>query len=275
MRIRLFPSYVAVAIAAGLCLLQPALRAQAPSTPEETEQFLLTAEIVEARQIGQGSTNPWRLTLSNGTYRHDAAFQSVDVRLAGLQRVGPRTEVGFADSYHFNIAAYRLARLLGLGEIVPPTVEREWRGRRGALSWWILDAFDERARMAAKRQPPVAASWFDQTQRMHVFGELVYDTDRNQTNILYTEVPGDWKLWMIDFTRAFRPFDEIRQPDRLTRISRELIERMRALDGDAVRKAVGPHLTAAEFGALMARRDLIVAFVDKLVVEKGEAAVLY
>lgn len=276
MRTRPFPSSVAFAIVSGLVLALPAVHAQqGPATPEEVEHFLLNAEIVDARQIGQGVTNPWRLTLADGAYRHDAAFQSVDRRTTGVQRVGGRTEMNFADSYHFNIAAYRLARLLGLGDIVPPTVERFWRGRRGALSWWIDDAFDEKQRIEENRPPPKVASWIDQTYRMYLFGELVYDTDRNQTNILYTLAPGDWKLWMIDFTRAFRPFSEIRLPQRLYRVNRAVIEQMRALKADEVREAMGRHLTPAEFGSLMSRRDHIIAFVDKLVAEKGEAAVLY
>jgi len=270
-------SAVAVVVAAGLILATlPSVGAQqGPTTPQEIEQFLLTADIVGAEQIGQGVTNPWRLTLSNGTYKHDAAFQSVEQRSRGVERVGNRTEMNFADSYHFNIAAYRLATLLGIGDIMPPTVERQWRGRRGALSWWIDDAFDEKQRIEENRPPPKVGSWINQTYRMYLFGELVYDTDRNQTNILYTEVDGDWKLWMIDFTRAFRPFDEIRLPQRLYRANRELLEAMRRLDPAQVRKAMGNHLTGPEANALMARRDLIVAFIDKLVKEKGEAAVFY
>ena len=41
----------------------------------------------------------------------------------------------------------------------------------------------------------------EQHGRMRMFAELVYDTDRNHGNILYDT---DWKLWMIDFSRAFR-----------------------------------------------------------------------
>ncbi len=258
---------------------QPGLAAQprqgAPFTPEQIEQFLLTAEIVGARQLGQGVTNPWRLTLSDGSFRHDAAFQSVDVRRDGVQQVGTRGEIAFADSYHFNIAAYRLARLVGLGDMVPPTVERRWRGRPGALSWWIDDAFDEKQRQEANRQPPNTRSWQNQTYRMYLFGELAYDTDRNQTNILYTEADDDWRLWMIDFTRAFRPFSEIRLPERIARVDGALLERLRVLDPEDVRAVMGRHLTVQELNALMARRDLIVAYVDRLAAQRGAAAVLY
>lgn len=264
-----------VALVGAMLVSLPAVRAQqGPTTLEEMEQFMLTADIVDANQIGQGVTNPWRLTLESGTYRHDVAFQSVEQRNQSI-RIGNRTELNFADSYHFNIAAYRLARLVGLGGIVPATVERVWRSRVGSFTWWVDNSFDEKARLEASKPPPNVPSWIDQTYRMYLFGELVYDTDRNQTNILYVEVEKDWKLYMIDFTRAFRPFSEIRLPQRLYRVDGKMIEAFRALDPDVVRKAVGNHLTGPEFNALMARRNQIVAFVDKLVAEKGAAAVLY
>jgi len=265
-----------VVFAALVCL--PALRAQPslpPATPEAIEEFLRTAEIVGARQLGQGVTNPWRLTLQSGSYQHDAAFQSVEQRPDGVQQLGNRGEIQFADSYHFNIAAYRLARLVGLGDMIPPSIERSWRGRAGALTWWIDNAFDEKVRQEERRTPPSARSWQNQTYRMYVFGELVYDTDRNQTNILYTEAENDWKLWMIDFSRAFRPFSELRLPARLNRVERALLDEFRALNIDKVRAAMGHHMTAQELNALMARRDLIVAYVDKLVAERGASAVLY
>ena len=36
------------------------------------------------------------------------------------------TELGFVDSYKYNIAAYRLAELLGIDDIMPVYVERNW-----------------------------------------------------------------------------------------------------------------------------------------------------
>ena len=61
--------------------------------------------------------------------------------------------------------------------------------------------------------------------RMRVFTQLVADADRNQTNLLITN---DWKLWMIDFTRAFRRKKEIASLD-VTRCDRQLLARMQAL----------------------------------------------
>ena len=106
-------------------------------------------------------------------------FESIQVR-KHVARVGQRTELMFADSYHFNIAAYRLARLLGLEDMVPVSVERRWRGRAGALTWWIDTAWDESERKAGQLRPPDIPAWSTQLYRMVVFSQLIYDTDRNE-----------------------------------------------------------------------------------------------
>ncbi len=223
-------------------------------TPQEIEQFLLTAEIVDARPIGKGVTNPWRLTLSDGTLTHDAAFQSIEKR-KDVARVGRKTELKFADSYHFNIAAYRLARLLGLDDIVPVAVERRWADQIGALTWWIDATWDETERKARQLRPPDIQAWSAQLYRMVVFSELIYDTDRNEGNILYTE---DWRLWMIDFTRAFRLWHELQRPEDLVSYEPRLFERLVALDKQSLTAAMDGHLRPAEMNAVLARRDLIV-----------------
>ena len=176
--------------------------AQRPAlSSDQIREFLLTAEVIAAEQTGTGTTEPWRLTLSDGTLTHDAHFQSVD-RNEGPRRFGDRLERNFVDSYRYNIAAYQLAERVGLGHMVPVTVEREWNGRTGAISWWIDDVmFDEATRLEECRRPDDVAVWSAQLGRMMVFAELVHDTDRNMTNVLYTR---DWTLFMIDFSRAFR-----------------------------------------------------------------------
>ena len=193
------PTAIILALLATGTLVRPvAAEESAVRTPADIEQFLLTAEVVAARPIGKGITNPWRLTLSDGTTTHDAAFQSFDRHKAVI---GQRPALQFKDSYHFNIAAYGLAALLGLDDMVPVSVGRRWKGQRGALTWWIDDAWDETERKAQGLFPPDVTAWSTQLYRMVVFAELIYDTDRNEGNILYT---ADWNVWMIDFTRAFK-----------------------------------------------------------------------
>jgi hypothetical protein len=108
-------------------------------------------------------------------------------------------------------------------------------------------------------------------QRLRVFSQLVQDTDRNLGNVLITP---DWKLIMIDFSRAFRLLPTIKEQE-ITRCDRRLLEAMEQLQLDALEKATSGYLTNDEAKAVIARRDLIVAYVHKLVAEKGEKAVLY
>ena len=93
--------------------------------------------------------------------------------------------------------------------MMPVTVHRTWDGHEGTITWWIDDAFDERTRLKEKRQPPNALAWSHQMHKMRVFAALVGDSDRNLGNVLITE---DWKLWMIDFTRAFRLWPDLKRP---------------------------------------------------------------
>jgi len=237
-------------------------------TVEQMREFLLTANVTNSKQLGTGKTHPWRLTLSDGTLTHDAAFQPVDI-LKNREVIGGQTILNFRDTYHFNIAAYELAKLLGLDNMMPVTVERSWNRQRGALAWWIPKKWD--FTNYPKPVPDVDA-WNKQMYKVLVFAELVYDTDPNMGNRLITE---DWKLWMIDFTRAFRLEHDLMEPKNLMRCDRKLLEKLRQLDPDELLEKTKPHLGKSEVKAVMARRDKIVAYFDKAVAERGEAAVLY
>jgi len=264
---------VGVAVLVWLAAAGWALVAQEPNlTEEQMREFLLKAKIVDSRPIHKGVTSPWRLTLSDGRLKHDAAYQSIDVTKAVEQMADGSNEFGFRDSYHFNIAAFELAKLVGLGDMMPVTVERSWRGDKGSLSWWLPVMMDEEQRRQKKVEPPDKNAWNKQVNRMWVFSQLVYDTDRNMTNMLITE---DWKVWMIDFSRAFRAFHKLQDPRVLGMCDRQLLERLRHLDEREVLEKTKPHLDKTLVKAVMARRDLIVAFYEKRIAEEGEAAVLY
>lgn len=262
-------------LAAVFCLAAAGLAVAADEpnlTEEQIRQFLLTAKVINSRQLGKGITNPWRLTLSDGNLTHDAAFQSIDERSASKQFSTGRTEMNFRDSYHFNIAGYELAKLVGLGDMCPCYVERKWGGKSGSLSWWVNFKWDEGDRIKQKLQPPDPEAWNKQMHRMRVFSQLIYDTDRNLGNVLITE---EWKLWMIDFTRAFRLYPDLENPKNLTKCDRQLLEKLRQLDANEVEQKTKPHLTKSEVKAVMQRRDKIVAFFQQLVAQKGENEVLY
>jgi hypothetical protein len=50
---------------------------------------------------------------------------------------------------------------------------------------------------------------------------------------------------------------------------------MRRLTAAEVAKAVGSHLTRAEVGAVIERRDVIVRLFDAKIAERGEAPILF
>jgi hypothetical protein len=242
-------------------------------TEAQKEDFLRNAKVVATHSIGKGVTHPSRLTLSDGTVTHDAAFQPVDEHKPVMQFSDGRTELNFIDSYRYNIAGYELSKLLGMDDTqIPPTVKRSWHGQDGALAWWIPWKWDEVMRTQQNVHPPDIDAWNQQMYRIRVFDELVYDTDPNLTNVLIT---ADWKVWRIDFTRAFRLFNDLRDPKDLVMCDRKLLEKLRQLDANTVLEKTKPFLTKSEVKALMARRDKIVKSFDKMVAEKGEAAVLY
>lgn len=243
---------------------------------EQIKDFLKTAKIIRTRTTSKGVTAPKRLTLTNGTITHDAVFQAVDEKqmVASLSRGGRQatTELNFVDSYRYNLAAYALAGLLGLDHMMPVYVERRWSGQVGSISWFVPSLMDESERLKKKIQPPNATDWNHQMYRMRVFTALTRDTDRNLTNVLITP---DWKVMMIDFSRAFRLQAELMHGKDLARMDRNLMARLEGLDRNEVKKAVGDWLTPGELDAMMKRRDLLVAHFKGLIAELGEAKVLY
>ena len=80
---------------------------------------------------------------------------------------------------------------------------------------------------------------------------------------------------MIDFTRAFRLWSDLKYPADLHQIDRTLLARLRELDPAAVKAATAHCLTPFEAEAVMKRRDLMVAHFDQLIKTKGSGAVLY
>lgn len=245
---------------------------QAVLTPEEMEAFLLHAPIVnQKKNAPAGTTDARRVTLSDGHTTHDAQVQDVEI-YRPLFQVGTYVEVNFRDTYRYNIAAYRLSRLLGLEE-VPMSVPRSVDGKSAAITWWIDDvAMDEGKRLKNKLQGPNSSRTSSYTLILRVFDELIQNRDRNAGNLLWTK---DWKMWMIDHTRAFRLGHELLKPAKLQRCERTLLDRMRGLTTATVTEAVGDALLKEEVEALMARRDALVKLFDDKIAKNGEKAVLY
>ncbi len=271
-RLQLLRACTVLVLAVVVGLARPAIAQEPSLTPDEVEEFLLTAEVSHSERTEKGITRPWRLTMTDGVIEHDAQFQSVDVRRA-QRNIRGRNVLQWADSYKYNIAGYRLARLIGLGHMVPVTVEREWESKKGALSWWIPAVLmDEKKRKEDGVDPPNLGQWRARYRTMLVFGQLIRDEDRNQGNILYD---AQWRLWMVDFSRAFRISEDIANPLVLQRLGRGLFMRLQRVTDEEIRDQLGPYLTELEMNGLLARREKMVDHIERRIVEHGEDRVLY
>ena len=251
-----------------------ALPQQAPAlTREQMETFLLTAPIVKERTTSTGVTKPIRATLSDGVLTHDAQFQTVDQAKA-MFAAGKASEIDFKDTYRYNIGAYRLAQMVGL-ENVPMSVERRYKDKAAAVTWWIDDVmFDEGGRLDLKDKSagPDPVRTQKQLYVMYAWDELIQNRDRNKGNIVWTK---DWTMWLIDHTRAFRSGTSLLKPDRLQRIERTLYDKMKQLTAQSVSQAMKNTLTRSEIESMLKRRDALVKLFDKRVAERGEATVFF
>jgi hypothetical protein len=241
---------------------QAASQAQSPA-PEalsdaQIEQFLRSAKIVRTKDAGKGVTGSIRATLSDGTLTHDAQIQTIDDRRTMFDAPGA-VEFNFQDSWKFNVAAYRLDRLIGLG-MVPVTVSRVWKTSPAAFTWWIDDvAMDEGKRLKDKVQPPDTRRWNEQMQLVRVFDQLIYNVDRNGGNLLIGKT---WRVWAIDHTRAFRTDHNLKAAANITRCDRQVLAKLKGLTRESLHQAIGEFVSKDQIDGLLARRDKIVAIVE-------------
>jgi hypothetical protein len=247
--------------------------ATAPQTlsDKEKEEFLLRAEIVDRRILDVGVTGSERATLTDGEITHDAHIQTIDVYKKRFKTTR-RTYVDFRDSYKYNIAAYRLDRLIGLN-MVPVSVERRIDREKAAVTWWVDDVLMmEKDRWEQGLSSPDAERWNEQMFKARVFNQLVYNSDPNLGNMLITS---DWKIWMIDFSRAFRTFKQLPEAEGLRKIDRSLYRGLSDLDRASLKREAGAYLTPYEIKGVLARRDKILEIFEGKIAEQGEAVVVY
>lgn len=269
-----------------LCLILAASPLFGQFTPEEIaqrpqwEEFLRTAEIVRSEPIGEGVTKPWKLYLRKDGVEKKAAWKNVDEDLGG----------GVMDSWKYEIAAYRLDRLIGLNA-VPPAVEREFQGKPGALSLWaesrysLLDVMEQGIKIPDPAQKKVD----DMKYIYRLWNSLIANDDPTQQNIKYTE---DWRTIFIDHSRAFRSdrtytehlvfgLNGIKKtqadgkPFLIRRVPRDLFDKIKNLDFHSISQAVGPYLTEKEIRAVLRRVKLIEAEIAAMIKLSGEDQVLY
>ena len=240
-------------------------------TNADRETFLRNANIVSRKELSRGVTLSSKAELNDGTLNHAAHIQVVDIAQSQFQ--GSRgVELNFRDSYKYNVAAYELAKLIGLN-MIPPSVERRVAGHGAAVTWWVdRVAMVELDRQKKKLQAPDQTDWNRQMHNVRAFDELIRNTDRNQGNLVITT---DWQIWMIDHTRAFRMHKDCANLKSLRQIDRKLLANLRDLSRQSLVDHLGAFLSTSEITGLLARKEAIVKYFDQQIVARGEGAVLY
>ncbi|MBM3306207.1 MAG: hypothetical protein FJY79_09775 [Candidatus Aminicenantes bacterium] len=264
-----------------VALLVP-LRALAQLTAEEIaerekwERFLEAAVITAESQpwkSGEAVTNPYEVTLEKDGVVRKAVWKDC----LGMMK-------GYLENWRWEIAAYRLDKHLGLN-MVPPTVEKKRGGRTGSCQIYagVMDfkeKFDKKIETPSLRLANLTRAIYLQ----RAFDNLIYNEDRHQQNYRLTD---DFRLLLIDHSRSFRTtkastksllYDEKRKENPnfiMAQLPRGFVEKLRQLDAATLKEVVGEYLTDKEIEATMARRELMLAWLDKRVKELGEAAVLY
>jgi hypothetical protein len=243
---------------------QPAPADPALLTEVKRKDFLRKAKVIKTKTASRGVTGTLHATLSDGRLTHDASIQSID-EFKPVFQTALGSEFNFKDSWKFDLAAYKLDRLLGLN-MTPISVTRKYAGKSSCFTWWVDDVLMiELERYSKKIDPPDVEAWNQQLSIVRVFDQLIYNTDRNLGNLV---IDKKWQVWMIDHTRAFRINNDLREPRNLTKCDRALLQKMRSLNQELLKRELGKHLTDGEIKSLLARRDKIVKFFE----EKGEAA---
>ena len=248
---------IAVCLSALGCEAQPAY-SQALSAKtwvgryQEIEEYLRTVECVSMQTFEMGTS---RCVLPPGGPISRMAWRLLP---PGVYR-------GFWTSYKADLAAYELDKLLKL-DMVPPTVERQLHGNSGSAQQWVEAVAD----LKTSPPPPESARavWNRQQARMMMFDNLIGNRDRNQGNVL---VDGAWNLILLDHYRSFRPGTELQR--RLTPIDSELWDRMQGLTRAQLDARLGPWLDETEIAGIIDRRNRMKAEIDRLVAERGAAAV--
>ncbi len=222
----------------------------------EFEECVRTSPVVRDQVTPVGVTRPRRIYFKEGGLCGGALYSD--------QRTS--RESGFLESYYSRIAAYEIDKLLRL-DMVPPTVEREHGGTKGAAQLWVDNAVF-RKELEGQRSPDLEG-WNTQMRRWRVFDNFVADLDPNAGNQLVVRDPV-WQLILVDHSRAFSSVT--RMVFDMERIDRPFYDRLKTLDKPTLDASIGK-LVLDGSRSLLRRRDIIVAHFDKLVKAKGEAAV--
>ena len=231
--------------------------------------------------------------------RREIAAYRID-RLLGLGHVPPARSAAFAID-DLVAAADPAARDHTAARIAEEAIARDGV-LRGEVSWWIpeikrlriggryVDEADGEVLwteplQAGAAMPAELAPMLAQLAAVIVFDVVIDNSDRWSGNNTQGS-PDDRVLYFMDNTLAFSLYTRghaanLSKLHRIQVFPRRLISRLRSLTAEAVGAALGgeddllgPLLTEAEIRAMLSRRDHVLEYVDRLIAELGEDAVL-
>lgn len=239
------------------------------------EKFLEEAEIVDFYQMKgpEAVTEPWVLTLEKDGVKRQALWKDA----LGRQK-------GFLENWMWEIAAYRIDKLLGL-EMVPPTIEKRFRAERGSCQLWIDDSMtlEEKEKREIKTPSYKIFYWNRALYKQRTWDNLIANDDRHQGQFLITS---DFRMLLCDHSRSFRTSKKLTEtlifdenywegPRLMKELPRSLYQNIKSLTFDKIKDAVEDCLTDKEIEAVLKRKELIVAWIEKRIEEVGEDKVLY
>lgn len=226
----------------------------------EVEAFLKDSAIVWKEKMSAGTNKQKRKVMLQEGNRNARAI------LRSSYDLKDTPGGGFVDSYMSELAAYRLALLLGLDN-VPPVVRR----KGGSMQIWIENATTDAMRRDAGEEPADPVGFEQQVMDMYVFDNLIANTDRNPGNII---IDSHGKVWFIDQTRSFAGQTELRYPDKITGCSRGFWEKLQSVSDAEIREAVGPYVKNY-MSELLTRRKMLVDAVAAKIQSQGEETFLF
>ena len=240
-------------------------------THDEVEQFLRSATIVSSEPLSVGITKPFKLVLEKDGVTAHAVFHYIDESKRRAQLTSGAVIKNFIDSYRSQMAAYEIARSLGLDN-VPPTIIRSVNGRPGSVQLWIEGAITEKSRVESLSKPLRPTYYQQQLYDKEIFHSLINNIDPNQGNILWDEHEN---IWLIDHTRSLGRDQKLFRPARVLRCSRELWNQLNNLNRSNLQETLIPRIGRWDVKALLARLDLIIDTLQKKIDTLGETRVLF
>lgn len=211
---------------------------------QDIEEYLRTAECVSSEVLFPDRLV--RCTLRPGGPVARMAWRSLP---PGVYR-------GFRESYKAEIAAYEVDKLLQL-DMVPPSVERQLEGNKGAAQLWVENVRDSKE--DASPGESNRADWENQLARMTMFDNLIGSRDRNLGNMLHD---AEWNLILLDHSRAFGDGTEL--PRKMNRIDQRFWSKIESLTPNQLDKALRAWLADHEIKALLDRREKMRAEIKSL-----------